>query len=163
MACRGVLFALTEEDAKCLLAARDDNAVLYIVQEEIEALWDEEWLEQTDKAWDAIHRCLTDGTLRVKSPSPLAKCILGGRQLHKGDNYIVSFLTPEEVKSVSAALQEIDENWLRRKYYALDPNNYGKPLSEEDFDYTWYYFRGTRSFFAKASRHSRSVIFTVDQ
>ena len=37
--------------------------MLDIVQEEIEEPWDEEWLLEMDKAWDAIHRCLTDGRL----------------------------------------------------------------------------------------------------
>jgi hypothetical protein len=64
MGCRGVLFAITEDQARRLRAARGgDAAVLSIVQDEIEEAWDQAHLCQTDKAWDAIHRCLTDGTL----------------------------------------------------------------------------------------------------
>src|SRR5437588_7482753 len=64
MACRGVLFAITNGQAEELRAARgDDSTILSIVQDEIEEAWDEEHLCQTDKAWDAIHRCLADGTL----------------------------------------------------------------------------------------------------
>jgi len=59
VACRGVHFAITESDAARLLGAPDDTRVLEIIQDEIEEQWDEEWLYQTDKAWDAIHRCLT--------------------------------------------------------------------------------------------------------
>ena len=35
------------------------------VIEEIEDRWDRDWLVETDKAWDAIHRCLTGGTLEL--------------------------------------------------------------------------------------------------
>ena|SRR5215475_1789966 len=89
MACRGVLFAITEEQAQLLQAARgDDRRVLSIVQDEIEDAWDEAHLCQTDKAWDAIHRCLGDGTLRWTggdaargcAGEPLAMCILCGEQ-----------------------------------------------------------------------------------
>jgi hypothetical protein len=45
MACRGVLFAITQEQAQQLQAARgDDASVLNMVQEEIEAAWDAEHL-----------------------------------------------------------------------------------------------------------------------
>src|SRR5205807_3702890 len=76
MACRGVLFAITNEQAEELRAARgDDSTILSIVQDEIEEAWDEEHLCQTDKAWDAIHRCLADGTLG-NGNNVLSLCIL---------------------------------------------------------------------------------------
>jgi len=50
MACRGVFFALTAKDVKRLLAAESDDDVLEIVEEEIEERWDEDWLQETDKA-----------------------------------------------------------------------------------------------------------------
>jgi hypothetical protein len=31
--------------------------------EEIEETWEEPFVVESDKAWDAIHRCLTDGSL----------------------------------------------------------------------------------------------------
>ena len=58
MACRGVLFALTDEEVARLRGAKSDDEVLGIVQDEIEQRWDQEHLEECDKAWDAIHRCL---------------------------------------------------------------------------------------------------------
>jgi hypothetical protein len=84
MACRGVLFAITQEEAQRLRAARgDDKAVSSIIQDEIEEAWDEAHLCQTDKAWDAIHRCLGDGTL-ASGEDPHSLCILGGEQLQPG-------------------------------------------------------------------------------
>lgn len=52
MGCRGVHFAITDEQAQRLLAAEDqdsDDAVLAII-EEIEEAWDEEFTAETDKA-----------------------------------------------------------------------------------------------------------------
>jgi hypothetical protein len=53
MACRGVHFAVEADTVKLLLDAKSDSAVLDIVQEDIEQKWNEEWLHQTDKSWDA--------------------------------------------------------------------------------------------------------------
>ena len=49
MACRGVHFALTVEQASRLieLAGTDDELIAFL--EEIEAAWDKEWLQETDK------------------------------------------------------------------------------------------------------------------
>lgn len=69
MACRGVHFAIDNKAYEKLLTAGSDDAVIEIVQEEIEEEWDEKWLRETDKAWDAIHRCLTDGKLEWDSGS----------------------------------------------------------------------------------------------
>jgi hypothetical protein len=58
---------------------------------------------EIDKAWDAIHRALTDGTLEPGA-FPLGRAILGGRQLHRGDDYIVALVTKLEVPAVAGAL-----------------------------------------------------------
>lgn len=161
MACRGVHFALTPEEAARLDAARDDDELMAMI-EEIEDRWDRDWLVETDKAWDAIHRCLTGGTLE-NGPTPLHKCILGEVSRHEGEDYIVNLLGPEEVKEVAAAVRDIDEAEMRRNYFALEPEGYGTELSEDDFGYTWENFSDLRAFFEKAARHGRAVVFTVDQ
>lgn len=165
MACRGVHFAITNEEAQRLKnAAGNDAEVLTIVQDEIEQAWDEEHLCQTDKAWDAIHRCLTDGTLSSGEQFfPLNLCILGGQQLHLGEHYIVSLVAPDEVKQVAKALLPLTEDWLRSRYFAIDPKDYGLNFGEEDFEYTWDYFTGVREFYQKAANDGRWVIFSVDQ
>lgn len=165
MACRGVLFAITQEQAHRLRAARvNDALVLSIVQDEIEEGWDEAHLCQTDKAWDAIHRCLGDGTLK-SGQDPLSLCILGGEQLHGDRSYIVSLLTPEQVNSVAEAARPLDKSWFREAYFRIDPADYAVPgqLNEEDFEYTWAYFESVREFYEKAAAETRWTIFTVDQ
>src|SRR5262249_20461400 len=141
MACRGVLFAITQDQARQLQAASgNDGLVLSIVQEEIEEAWDEAHLCQTDKAWDAIHRCLGDGTLQ-SGKDPLSLCILGGEQLHRDESYIVSLLTPAQVQQVAEALRPLDQPWFRVAYFKIDPAYAGPgSLNEQDFAYTWQYF-----------------------
>ena len=161
MACRGVHFALTLDEADRIKAASGDEDLMAAV-EEIEERWDREWLMETDKAWDAIHRCLTGGNLDHGTTS-LHKCILGEASLHGGDDYIVNLLDPAEVKEVAVAIRGIDESSMRRSYFAIDPNDYLFPPDEEDFGYTWANFQDLRTFFEKAALHGRAVIFTVDQ
>ena len=84
MGCRGVLFAIDQEELGALRQATSDSKVQAVVAA-IEERWDERFLAETDKAWDAIHRCLTDGTLACGNGSfPLNRCILGGQDLYQG-------------------------------------------------------------------------------
>ena len=55
-------FAVTPAQEKQLLAAKSDRKLLELVGE-IEEAWEEPFVVETDKAWDAIRRCLTDGSL----------------------------------------------------------------------------------------------------
>ena len=164
MACRGVHFALTDDDrAKLIALVEAQGDVVAFIQEEVEERWDREWLCETDKAWDAIHRCLTDGTLSYDDETPLHWCILGGSQMHVGDDYIASFVDGPDVALVADALDAITQTDFRSKYNAIDPGDYGMPLSDEDFEYTWEYFTELRKLFRKAANENRSVVFTVDQ
>jgi len=160
-----VLFAITSEQAHRLKTARgNDDAVLSQIQDEIEEAWDKDHLCETDKAWDAIHRCLTNGKLGFDGVEyPRNLCILGGEQMHEGDDYIVSLLTPDQVKEVSEALKPITQEWLRSRYSGIDGDDYGLNLGDEDFDYTWENFEDVREFYRKAASDGRWTIFTVDQ
>ena len=98
MSCRGVHFALTDVEVRALESREGDRAGLEYVQEEIEEKFFKnrrDDLVETDKAWDAIHRCLTDGTLSNASASPLELVVLGGRSLCSGDDYI---MTPQAIR-----------------------------------------------------------------
>lgn len=162
MTCRGVHFALTDEEAKTLMQIPEgDNDRLMDFVEEIEEQWDKEWLQETDKSWDAIHRCLTDGKLEW-GETPFHKCILGNGSLYYGDDYIINLLSADEVREVAAAIKGIDEKELRRRYDAIDIASYGD-LSDDDFEYTWGWFERLRDFFQKAAAANRAVLFTVDQ
>ncbi|MCC2667714.1 MAG: hypothetical protein K0Q72_185 [Armatimonadetes bacterium] len=163
MACRGVFFAITTEVADRLLAAATDTEVLSIVQEEIEERWDQDWLAEMDKSWDAMHRCLTDGTLSFEGLTPLHRCVLGGRQLYGGEDYIISYVTAEEVREIAKSIGSLDEAWLRRQYFRIDPVDYEMPTCAEDCEYTWDYFQEMQALYQRAAAANRAVIFTVDQ
>jgi hypothetical protein len=167
MSCRGVHFSLDERTVARLRRVRTDSARMECVQEEIEEEYFEEhqeWFAETDKAWDAIHRSLTDGTLGWDNGTyPLNHVILAGEQLYKGDDYIMSLKTPAQIRDIAAALQTITETAFREAYFRIDPRDYGEPLTAEDCDYTWGWFAPLRAFFAAAATEGRWVLFTVDQ
>jgi hypothetical protein len=161
MGCRGVHFAITSEQADQLLAADDDEELVGLV-EAIEEEWDAAY--ETDKAWDALHRCLSNGTLNVlEGEPPLNRAFFGGKVLNEDDEYFVVLVTPAEVREVAAALGKVSESWLRSRYFDLSFPDYQGEKSEEDWGYTWSHFQGLPEFFAQAAKNERHVIFTVDQ
>lgn len=165
MAARGVHFALTEDQYRKLTGASDDDARMEII-EEIEESWDEDNLAQSDKAWDAIHRCLTDGELTYEGGTyPLNHVVIGGDFiLDDDDEYVACLVTPEQVPEVAQAVGAITREQLRRRYDTLiDPDDYDGEIGDEDFDYTWEWFTQVRDLFTKAAQRGRAVLFTVAQ
>jgi hypothetical protein len=163
MACLGVHFAPTDDEARRLLAAEDGAAVLAVVGE-LEEKWDEGWLAQSDKAWDAIHRCLSNGTLYYdEGEYPLNRTVLGGKHLYDGDDYVVAYVAPNEVKDVAAALAPLIEADFRARYDLIDVDDYNGEPGEEDFKATWESFLAVRKLYRKAAADGRAVVFTVDQ
>jgi hypothetical protein len=163
MSSLGVHFAVNKSQAQALLAAKSDRALMRLI-EQIEEVWEQPFVVESDKAWDAIHRCLTDGTLLyVSGEYPLNHCICGGQQLYRGRDYTVSFVSARQVKDVSAALNKLTKARMRRRYSLLDPEEYNEvEMGEEDFSYTWENFLDIRRFYRKAAEVGRAVIFTVD-
>lgn len=159
----GVHFAIDGATAELLLAAADDEALSALVGEIEEELFDVHSCG-TDKAWDPIHRCLTDGHLEYTNGTyPLNAVILGGRQLYEGDDYIISLLTPDQVKDVATALAEVDRDLMWTGYQRIEPDEYGVNYGGDDFDYLWANFADLPAFFRRAADAGRHVIFTVDQ
>jgi hypothetical protein len=158
-----VHFAITKVQADALLEAADDDELTELM-EEIEEAWDDDNLAESDKAWDAMHRCLTDGTLDYGAGEyPLNHCVLAPRQLHEDDDYIVCLVLPNEVRDVAAALRQITRAWFHQQYESILPNDYAPQYGPEDEEYTWSNFEDVRKLFEKAAERDRAVIFTVDQ
>lgn len=163
MACRAVIFAVTAEDAERLLAAVGDANVVDLVRE-IEERWDDDTLVELDKSWDALHRCLTDGDLALDNGDyPLSHAVLGGRQLHDGDDYIVSYASPDQVGEIAAALAPLDERWLRERFATLTFDDYQGVADDEDIAYTWAFLPALKDFYRTAAANGRAALFTVDQ
>jgi hypothetical protein len=161
---RGVLFALTDDQVRDLRKAKgDDDAVIEVI-EEIEEAWDEDNLVETDKAWDAMHRALTDGLLEwANGSAPLNLVILGGEQMYESDGYIVSFKTSEQVASIAAALANVGPDEVAQRYRTVVPTDYDPSYGDEDREYTVSNYEDVRAFYTDAAASGRAVIFTVDQ
>jgi len=167
MACRAVCFALTEADFNRLRAAKGKDEAVLEIAEEIDERCDEDWLCQLDKAWDGIHRVLTDGKLEwANGTYPLNHAILGGEQLHEGEDEIITLVTPAQAKDVAAALEIFTESDKEAGYRRINPHDYGvvpTQMSDDDREYVFAYLNDLTVFYRKAADAGRAVLFTVDQ
>ena len=167
MSCLGVHFALTENEAVHLRSLNDEQARLDHLREVVEETYFNQYPDlkaESDKAWDAMHRVLTDGKLTWDGGEyPLNHVVLGGELLYTESDYIISLKTSEQVRDIAGALQDITEEDFRRRYFAIDASSYGFPLTEEDFRYTWDWFQGVRDLYTRAAKEGRFVLFTADQ
>jgi hypothetical protein len=167
MGCLGVHFSLSSEEVQQLLAITDESARVDHLREVIEHEYFDnhrERMAQSDKAWDAMHRVLTDGDLTWDGGDyPLNHVVLGGHLLYTGDDSIMVLKTPDKVRDVAAALPAVTEADFRSRYFAIDPESYGFPVDNQDFDYTWYWFQRVREFWLRAALEGRYVLFTADQ
>ena len=167
MSCLGVLFSLEEKEVNKLKSFKSDDDRLDYLQQEIEAIYFEDFPERVaelDKSWDAIHRSLTDGKLGYTNGSfPLNHVILGGEIIYFGKDYIMTLKTPGQVKQISLEIDKISEEILKTGYYSIDEQDYGFPLSEDDFEYTWTWLDGSKEFWKLAAAENRFVLFTADQ
>jgi hypothetical protein len=167
MSCLGVHLALSDNDVRALLSKSGDAERLAFLQEELEARYFEEpqtYLAESDKAWDAMHRALTDGLLEHNGGEyPLSHVVLGGQPLYGREDHIMSLKTPAQVKDVAAAISQQTEGQFRALYDSIDPKRYGLDLSDEDFSYTWEWFQGVRHLYQVAASEGRHVLFSADQ
>lgn len=165
MSCLGVHFALTEEQANEILGLNSDTERREHVVENIEEnLLGTPYAAESDKAWDAIHRALSDGYLTWDGGQyPLNHTILAGRLLYSSDDYIMSLKDPTQVKDISAATKKIDEPSLRALYGRIPAEDYDADLGDEDFKYTWSWFEEVANLYETAAKEGRYVLFTADQ
>jgi hypothetical protein len=171
MACRGWFQALLPEEASAVRAASSVGELLQKLEEfGANADRDDRTLG-VDKSWDAMHRVLCGGWLDYVHGEPVLRaCVVGGVQLSRQDDWIISFAEPSLVKEVAKAIEGLDKPWFREQYFALHRNppgsgihRYEVDLTEEDFEYTWAYFTQVRAFYRRASTRNMAVLFAVDQ
>jgi hypothetical protein len=166
---RGVHFAITQEQRDALLAKTTDEDRVEFLRNDIEGAWEEEWLKETDKAWDAIHLVLTehpplgpdDDYDENAGTYPLKLCIAGGHKLLKDeDQYIFRLIEPAEVVDLARALEPITEEWFSDRYWR-HCKGYSAGYGEEDIEYTWCYFDALRHYFVRVAPTGRAVVFHV--
>lgn len=169
MSCRGLHLAITNEDV-AIIRARTGQARIDAVQALESALFGTEFAYETDKAWDPIHRCLGDGTLRDgRGEAPLNLVVLGGEILDPMRlgavpmGYLFRLVTPVQAARVADALSAVTETSFRHRYFGplLDGRDYSR--DEIECEVAWAYLRGLPAFFARAAAANRHVLFCVDQ
>ena len=166
MGCLGLHFSLDADQVAALRATDEDERVEFVQEQFEEVLWsaDKARAQETDKAWDAIHRALTDGGLAWDNGSyPLNHVILGGELLYEEIDYILTLKSPEEVSAIATALRNVTRQQLRAGYNKIDPKQSGYKLDENDFEYTWNWFEKLVQFYERAASGHLSVLFTADQ
>jgi hypothetical protein len=154
------------QEAEVFRAAGSDRELL----ERMERLWQQDdsrhFHYPSDKAWDALHRALTDGTLEADISSryyPLSHAVLGGTNLYKATGWIIAYVAANEVQDVALALARLSDEEFKDRYYRIDPDAYLCPVDEVDFEITLEAFRGVRAFFQRAALGGLAVLFTAPQ
>ena len=130
---RGVYFAITDEQKNALDSLKSPEERYTYVIEEIEEKWEKDFLVQTDKAWDAMHRSLSEfppdtpamwpGDEPWALPDahgsyPLKITVLGGKQLADPESdFFLRMIEAAELPDLVEALNKIDEAEMRDRYF----------------------------------------------
>lgn len=168
MAGRGVFFALDELTVKRLKNLPKDEMVDFIEDEIEEEFFDNkpDYLAETDKAWDAIHRVLTDGYLHWENGEyPLNHVVLGGEVLYgeqeEDNDYIIVLKTPKQVKDIAKAIITFTKETFESGYANIPMEDYDYHLGFEDLQYSLKWFEKIKPFWQKAASENLFVVFTV--
>lgn len=167
MACLGVLFSIDQTVVDTIKKMPSEDERINYIKEVIEEEYFRShpaWVAELVKAWDALHRSLTDGDLTFDNGVfPLSHVVLGGEILCANDDYIITLKDKEQVGEIARAVTEMTKENFQQRYFRLDPNRYSQLVTVDDFEYTWEWFESSKIFWKKAAEENRSVLFTVDQ
>lgn len=162
MAGSGYHLLLNRDDAKKLFAQPNPTAQRDFVKQLAQSADNRKRgrVLELGTAWTSLQRCLTDGTLDpTAGDPPLNNCMLGARMLYQGDDAYVTLIRPDMAPYVAEALGEMKYEGLHENYLKLNPEEYGQPLSEKDFERVWVLFQLVRDFFDFAAEDLSAVVF----
>jgi hypothetical protein len=165
MGCCGLHFALTDDEVTTFRALpTDEERVDYVTNEIEEKLFGTIRGVETDKAWDAIHRALSDGHLTWDGGThPLNAVILAGSEVYNTGDFIMSLKSPAVVRDVAASLVTLSEQAFHEGYARIDATSYQGKLGPEDMEYSWYWLQNTLPFWKAAAKANHWVLFSADQ
>jgi hypothetical protein len=166
MPCRGMLYALTPAEAATIRGFAGDDAeliqaanCLYSTKRASEG-----FQAALDKAWWAIHLCMTNGDGSSGTGfTPQSMCIMGAENLHQDDGYIICLVAAEDVPDVARELDEVTEELMAAQYDLFVPKEFDAAWHAQDCKYTWSYFNAAREVYRRAAAAGRCVLFKVDQ
>jgi hypothetical protein len=117
-----------------------------------------------DAAWDAIHRCLGDGTLSEDTGKhPLRVIVLGGEPMKGDKGFIMRLNSPPVVQNMAPIIAKIDKKQFRECYFTISADDYLMAPNDGDFQYTWTYFQQVQLFYERAADAGDYVLFTAYQ
>jgi hypothetical protein len=122
------------------------------------------------KSWDGVHFLLTGKSAMEEEsvPPPLGNVVNGGADTDWEASYgMVRYLTPQEVKEVAVALDQISVADLRQRY---DPKAFqaeniypgAEVWDETGIEHLLEVFRRVRSFFSEAAQAGDMVLLSCD-
>ena len=160
----GYHIALGREHAKRVFSIRDDESLRQFLEElkSSKEMQTSGRLLETGVLWDPIHRCLTEGELDPAGGEfPLNHVVLGGKQLHNGADYVAALVRPDMTRFIADALAELEEDDLRKKFFALGSGSYRQPIDEKRFMEIWLVIQDLIVFYSAAAENLEAVIFTA--
>ena len=115
----GVLAVLVRDEAKRLFGCRGDQALLDFVSVFC-AREQPPLVVSLGGQGEVLYRCLNGGTLEPGASSPpLNACLVGGRQLYRGEDAKIAVARPDLVPHLAKALGEVTPDTLRQNLEAL--------------------------------------------
>jgi hypothetical protein len=160
----GYYIALAREHAKTLFGIQDDASLRKFL-DELRARPDMKKsgrVLEMGALWDPIHRCLTEGELDPAAGDfPANHAVLGGKQLHKAADYTAVLIRPDMTRFIADALEELEEDDTRKKFFALSSTSYQGTLDEKRFMEMWLKLRDLNVFFSAAAENMEAVVFTA--
>jgi hypothetical protein len=161
---RGFHIALGREHAKTLFGLKEDNAIHKFL-DELQVRPD---MKKSGRVldvgtlWDPIHRCLTEGELDPSAGDfPLNTAVLGGKQLLQAKEKTAVLIRPDMTRFIADALGELDEDDIRKKFFALQGGTYQQPIDEKHFMEMWRRLQDLKIFFEAAAENIEAVVFTA--
>jgi hypothetical protein len=157
---RGYLFAITDDALEEFLGKRSADARERWIGGLLEA-WDPAYAAEVDKAWPAIHRCLSTAAHGEPPEQALRTVLLGGIAVSASASRVASIVGREAVPKVAEALARILEPELRQRFYDSLDHDAEAESEELEFLYTWQWFERVRDLYRRAAGEGRAVLFTV--
>jgi hypothetical protein len=161
---RGYHIALAREHAKTLFGLKDDASLRKFLGE-LQVRSD---MKKSGRVldcgilWDPIHRCLTEGELDPAAGDfPLNHAVLGGKQLLKETDHTAVLIRPDMTRFIADALAELEEDDVRKKFFALGAGSYQQPIDEKHFMEMWLMLQNLKVFFEAATENLEAVVFTA--
>jgi hypothetical protein len=155
-------------------ATADDHAE---VRRVVRAVLDSRPAGRVDSGWywEALRRCLCQGTLGMPweagpaagAGGPRADAILGGAVVFDRLGYVLrlaTLLAPDDVIRTAAALESVSLDWLHDQFKAITVLSYPTPIQPGRtawFANLWERFIAVRTLFTRAADAQLSMLFLV--